>query len=122
MISKIVFIIVSFFTFFQIAIAVPTPNGGGGGGGTTINQSQCNVGSVSCCNQVQSANHATVQQLTGLLGIVLGGATGQVGINCTPVTVIGAGGNSCSAQPVCCTNNDFNGLINVGCSPVNLNL
>ncbi|TFK64404.1 fungal hydrophobin [Pluteus cervinus] len=118
MISKIVFIIVSFFTFFQIAIALPT----NGGGDTTINQSQCNVGSVSCCNQVQSSNDQGVQLLTSLLGIALGGATGQVGINCTPVSVLGVGGNSCSAQPVCCTNNHFNGLVNVGCTPINVNL
>ncbi|TFK73063.1 fungal hydrophobin [Pluteus cervinus] len=119
MISKIIFAIISFFAFFQIAIAVPTP---GGGGGSSSSTSQCNTGEVQCCNSVQSADDDGSQGLTGLLGILgLGDITGQVGLNCSPLSVIGVGGNSCSSQPVCCENNQFNGLINVGCTPINVN-
>ncbi|TFK73049.1 hydrophobin-251, partial [Pluteus cervinus] len=103
-----------------IAIAVPTP--GGGGSGTSISTSQCDVGEVQCCNSVQEASDSGIQSLTGLLGVALGGITGQVGLSCSPITALGVAGNSCSAQPVCCTNNQFNGLVNLGCSPVNLNL
>ncbi|KAF8159213.1 hydrophobin-263 [Crassisporium funariophilum] len=85
-------------------------------------QGQCNVGTISCCNSVQQASNPVVGLLAGLLGIVLGPITGQVGLNCSPLTVIGVGGNSCSAQPVCCTGNSFNGLIVLGCTPINLNL
>ena len=28
-----------------------------------------------------------------------------LGVGCSPISVIGVGGNSCSANPVCCTNN-----------------
>ncbi|KAG6873193.1 hypothetical protein C0995_001803 [Termitomyces sp. Mi166 len=91
---------------------------------------QCNTGSLQCCNSVQDANSSAVSLLTGLLGIVLGPVTGQVGceanqtppVTCDPISVIGASGDSCSSQPVCCTGNNFNGLIVVGCTPVNLNL
>ncbi|KIK93357.1 hypothetical protein PAXRUDRAFT_12712 [Paxillus rubicundulus Ve08.2h10] len=84
--------------------------------------SQCNTGTVQCCNNYQSAS--ALNTALGSIGIVnaLAGVTGNVGTDCTPITVVGTGsGASCSAQPVCCTSNQFNGLVNVGCSPVNLN-
>ncbi|KAF8875137.1 hypothetical protein BD779DRAFT_1678405 [Infundibulicybe gibba] len=43
-------------------------------------------------------------------------------MTCSPISAIGLGGNSCSAQPVCCSNNSFNGIVALGCTPVNLNL
>ncbi|KDR81005.1 hypothetical protein GALMADRAFT_136068 [Galerina marginata CBS 339.88] len=83
---------------------------------------QCNTGSIQCCNSVQSSSSSVVTLLAGLLGVVLGSVTGQVGVNCSPITVIGGAGNSCSAQPVCCTGNSFSGLLVLGCSPININL
>ncbi|GLB42272.1 putative hydrophobin [Lyophyllum shimeji] len=83
---------------------------------------QCNTGTIQCCNSVQQASDPAVGLLAGLLGIVLGPITGQVGLTCNPISVIGVGGNSCSAQPVCCTGNSFSGLIVLGCTPININL
>ncbi|KAF8063362.1 POH2 hydrophobin [Lyophyllum atratum] len=91
-------------------------------GNPTTPASQCNTGPIQCCNSVQSASAPAVALLAGLLGIVISDITALVGLTCTPITVIGGSGNSCSAQPVCCTNNDFDGLIVIGCSPVNINL
>ncbi|KIJ28120.1 hypothetical protein M422DRAFT_235749 [Sphaerobolus stellatus SS14] len=97
--------------FGLLAAAAPSPQ----------SVSQCNTGSISCCNTVQSASSSAVSSLLGLLGIVLGDITGQVGLGCTPITVIGVGqGANCAQQPVCCTGNTFNGLINLGCSPISL--
>ncbi|KAF9444941.1 hypothetical protein P691DRAFT_676669, partial [Macrolepiota fuliginosa MF-IS2] len=73
-------------------------------------------------NSVQDASNPTVGTLATLLGIVLGPITGQVGLTCSPLSIVGVSGNSCSAQPVCCTGNNVNGPIVAGCSPVNLNL
>ena len=56
--------------------------------------SQCNTGSTQCCNSVQSASSSTINLLTGLLGIVLGPVTGNVGVTCSPLSVVGVGGNS----------------------------
>ncbi|KAF8235005.1 hydrophobin [Tricholoma matsutake] len=83
---------------------------------------QCNTGPIQCCNSVHDQNNQALDSLLGLLSIVLGPITGFVGVNCSPITVIGTGGNSCTSQPVCCTNNHFNGLINLGCSPIAINL
>ncbi|KIJ48249.1 hypothetical protein M422DRAFT_162840 [Sphaerobolus stellatus SS14] len=83
--------------------------------------SQCNTGNAQCCNTVESASTPSAAQLLGLLGIVVQGVDALVGLGCTPITVIGAGqGANCAQQPVCCTNNNFNGLINVGCTPLSL--
>ncbi|KAF9446650.1 hydrophobin-domain-containing protein [Macrolepiota fuliginosa MF-IS2] len=89
---------------------------------TTAPASQCNTGDLQCCNSVQSASSNAVSLLLGLLGVVLSDVTGLVGLTCSPLSVIGVGGNSCSAQPVCCENNSFNGVIAIGCTPVNINL
>ncbi|KAF9483030.1 fungal hydrophobin [Pholiota conissans] len=83
---------------------------------------QCNTGSLQCCSSVQSSSSSLVATLLGLLGIAAGSVTGQVGVTCSPITIIGVSGTSCSEQPVCCTNNSFNGVIALGCTPINLNL
>ena len=81
----------------------------------------CNTGPIQCCNSVQAASNSALASLAGLLGIDLGSITGLVGLTCSPISVSGLGGNSCSSQPVCCTNNSFSGLIALGCTPVNIN-
>ncbi|KAF9031793.1 fungal hydrophobin [Hymenopellis radicata] len=80
----------------------------------------CNTGPIQCCNSVQSASDPATAALLGLLGIVLGPITGQVGITCSPISVIGVGGSSCSAHPVCCTDNSNGGLVSLGCVPISL--
>ena len=67
----------------------------------------CSTGSVQCCQSLLPANDSAVSQLLGLLGIVLGDITGLIGLDCSPFTVVGIGsGNACSANAVCCTNNN----------------
>ncbi|KAI9567785.1 fungal hydrophobin-domain-containing protein [Boletus coccyginus] len=86
--------------------------------------SQCNTGSISCCDSTYSSSSTFVTGLFGMLGlppVSVGGS--QVGISCSPTTIGGVGsGSSCTQQPVCCTGNTFNGIINLGCSPITINL
>ncbi|KAF7432863.1 hypothetical protein PC9H_004807 [Pleurotus ostreatus] len=82
----------------------------------------CSTGELQCCKSVQSADSKSLTSLFGLLGLVVGDITGLVGVTCSPVTVVGAGGAQCNAQAVCCNDNSFNGLIALGCTPINLNL
>ena len=78
--------------------------------------------------------------ILGLLGINLQDVTGMIGLQCSPLSVIGLGGGSaCSQQPVCCQNNNVvsviyscsrveerlttlmkGGLISIGCIPIQL--
>ncbi|KIM39573.1 hypothetical protein M413DRAFT_47415, partial [Hebeloma cylindrosporum] len=82
---------------------------------------QCNTGPIHCCNSLQSASSSNVIGLFSLIGTVVEAPDTLVGTNCSPVTTLGTGSaSSCSSQPVCCTNNHFNGLIVVGCTPINL--
>ncbi|TEB19294.1 fungal hydrophobin [Coprinellus micaceus] len=83
--------------------------------------SQCNTGPVQCCNSVQSASAPALVSLLALLGIAVADQV-RVGVTCSPISVIGLPGNACSAQPVCCTNNSFNGIVALGCVAVNINL
>ncbi|KAL1680618.1 fungal hydrophobin-domain-containing protein [Schizophyllum commune] len=93
------------------------PSGGGGNGQT------CSSGPVQCCQSVQKSNSGgLLGVILKLLGIVLGEVT-DIGLHCTPINVLGGGGNQCSAQTVCCKDNSYSGHgINIGCSPINIGL
>ncbi|KXN84671.1 Hydrophobin-3 [Leucoagaricus sp. SymC.cos] len=82
---------------------------------------KCNVGKLNCCDQVQDASSSAVQKALGAVGAAASSVKGLVGLNCSPITVIGAGGNSCSAQPACCSDNTFEGgLVTIACSPISI--
>ncbi|RDB17186.1 Hydrophobin-1 [Hypsizygus marmoreus] len=98
-----------------------TPVGSAKRGTPSSTPGQCNTGPIQCCNKVTNSKDPVASLLAGLLGIVLG-ADVAVGLTCSPLSVIGIGGNSCTQQPVCCQNNSFNGLIAIGCTPININL
>ena len=54
------------------------------------------------------AGSAAGSALLGLLGIVVQDANVLIGVNCSPITVIGVGsGSSCSAEVVCCSDNSY---------------
>jgi len=82
----------------------------------------CSTGTAQCCESVESATSGgLVSLLLGLLGVVVGDITGQVGLTCSPVTVIGVGSSgSCSSTVVCCEDNALGGLISIGCLPISL--
>jgi len=111
------------FTILAVAFGTPAPSKT-----TTVTvtatptPSQCNVADQQCCNSVQDSSSSIVALLLELLGIAVGSVTGQVGVTCSPLTVIGLSGDSCNASPVCCSNNSFNGVIAIGCTPININL
>ncbi|THU79903.1 fungal hydrophobin [Dendrothele bispora CBS 962.96] len=88
----------------------------------TINASKCNTGKLQCCQSVQKASESPASTLLGLLNIPIQDLNIPIGITCTPISVIGVGGQNCAAQPVCCDKNNFNGVVAVGCTPVNLGL
>ncbi|KAH9959096.1 hypothetical protein BC827DRAFT_1216022 [Russula dissimulans] len=111
--------------------------------GFNYSSGECNVGKQQCCNQVHdsprsraytrdaSDSLAAFEELASLLSgpggfdNILNSIEGsdpdkKWGTQCSPQ---GDGpGGSCTASPMCCDNNHFNGLIVVGCSPITVNL
>ncbi|KAF8523235.1 hydrophobin [Gautieria morchelliformis] len=82
---------------------------------------QCNTGPAQCCNTVGAAGDSGIAGILGLLGVITHDVSTVVGFGCKPISVIAVGGGiHCDQQPVCCTDNSFNGLVNVGCSPISL--
>ncbi|THU76411.1 fungal hydrophobin, partial [Dendrothele bispora CBS 962.96] len=75
-----------------------------------------------CCQTVQKASENPVAQVLGALNIPVADANVPVGLTCTPISLIGVGGTNCASQPVCCKENNFNGLVALGCTPVNVGL
>ncbi|KAI0746819.1 fungal hydrophobin-domain-containing protein [Daedaleopsis nitida] len=79
----------------------------------------CSTGPIQCCNSVSKASDPVSSLLLGLLGIVVEGVDVLLGLDCSPITVIGVGsGSACSANTVCCQNNNVGGLISIGCIPI----
>ncbi|OSD02172.1 hydrophobin 1 [Trametes coccinea BRFM310] len=84
-------------------------------------RADCSTGNLQCCDSTESAGSAAGAALLGLLGIVVQDLNVLLGVNCSPITVIGVGtGSSCSAQTVCCEDNSHGGLVSIGCVPVSL--
>ncbi|KAH9896889.1 fungal hydrophobin [Cubamyces lactineus] len=85
---------------------------------TPVRRGDCNTGSIQCCNSVHNSDENAIAVLLGLLGLDAGSVTGQVGLQCSGISAVGAGQNSCQASPVCCENNNVGGLISIGCVPI----
>ncbi|KAL0954014.1 hypothetical protein HGRIS_005170 [Hohenbuehelia grisea] len=84
--------------------------------------SSCTTGPVQCCNSSGKATDPAIAKELGVLGVVVQDVTAIVGLGCSPISVVGVGGDSCSAAPLCCEDNSFKGLVALGCVPVNLDL
>ncbi|KAF8809062.1 hypothetical protein BYT27DRAFT_7095346, partial [Phlegmacium glaucopus] len=77
---------------------------------------QCNTGSLNCCQET-----SPIQGGGGLLGGILTGGL-LSGSGCSPIIPVIGGSVSCNQQTVCCTGSSFDGLIALGCVPINLSL
>ncbi|KAG6337312.1 hypothetical protein ID866_1774 [Astraeus odoratus] len=116
------FVRASTFLFPVVALstlvaAAPAPE-------SIVARDVCSNGTLQCCGQTLTANQASVNLLQGLLGVVVSPLIGPLlALSCSPITGIGIGGGAtCAQQAVCCEGTQFNGLVNVGCTAVNLGL
>ncbi|PPR00782.1 hypothetical protein CVT24_000747 [Panaeolus cyanescens] len=83
----------------------------------------CNSGPVQCCNSVQQVGSYDATAIAALIGVAAQDITGQLGVQCNPITGIGAGtGANCASSPVCCEKNFQNQLVGVNCSPITVGL
>ncbi|KIM31760.1 hypothetical protein M408DRAFT_63988 [Serendipita vermifera MAFF 305830] len=83
----------------------------------------CNVGEAQCCQSIHQSNDQSFKSLSSLLGLNLPIDGLMAGVQCSPIlnlAGLASGSSSCNSQPVCCTGNEYHGLINIGCSPIHL--
>ncbi|MFH8555854.1 hydrophobin family protein [Streptomyces celluloflavus] len=74
-------------------------------------------GTLECCQAEASADEPVVSEIAGLLGLTIPPDT-IVGVACSPIAVIGSGGNSCTGDVLECAGTDtLTGLIAVDCTP-----
>ncbi|KDQ50535.1 hypothetical protein JAAARDRAFT_141872 [Jaapia argillacea MUCL 33604] len=110
MFSKLSIILPAFLAI--LAVATPTPN---------EPASSCTTGPIQCCNTVESASSPAAASILKSIGVVVQDVNALVGLTCSPIDIVGVGsGSSCSASPVCCTDNSHGTLISIGCVPVTL--
>ncbi|WP_394840294.1 hydrophobin family protein [Pendulispora rubella] len=91
-----------------------------GGPSATVGEpvTQCNSGSLQCCNSIQSANSDAAG---AMIPPNAGGLTGSLGLDCSPMNVLGTGSSGCNAQPACCSGDTY-GTVTLACNPVALDL
>ncbi|KAG1778057.1 hypothetical protein EV702DRAFT_188063 [Suillus placidus] len=78
--------------------------------------SQCDTGTIMCCDLKSTSSEAA--EYFAQREIVKRRATNE----CSGVSVVGTS-QSCSAnqEPLCCEKVTTNGLVNLSCSPINVN-
>ncbi|KAI0324483.1 fungal hydrophobin [Cubamyces sp. BRFM 1775] len=78
----------------------------------------CSTGPIQCCDKVTSADSAMGSTTLALLGLVGQGITGMIGLQCSPISGAVIGQGSCTANAVCCQNNNVGGGVSIGCVPI----
>ncbi|KAF8872821.1 fungal hydrophobin-domain-containing protein [Infundibulicybe gibba] len=77
----------------------------------------CNTRTMQCCTKASEASNIAGSTIISVAHVDADGVKGLVTSSCSPITVVGTGsGSSCTSMPVCCTENNINGLISFGCS------
>ncbi|PVF92941.1 hypothetical protein CPB86DRAFT_839496 [Serendipita vermifera] len=73
-----------------------------------------------CCDQTYYSDDKNFLDFAGLVGILVPVERTMVGVQCNPIANIVGGVKGCQASAVCCRDNNFNGLVNVGCNSIQL--
>ncbi|KAG1758286.1 fungal hydrophobin [Suillus occidentalis] len=84
---------------------------------------QCNTGEISCCNNSTSYESSAAQKAFDQVGLVdVEAVVGAfVGLECSGISVVGtSSGCEANQEPLCCEDNSYNGLVNLGCTPINV--
>ncbi|KAJ7151816.1 fungal hydrophobin [Mycena crocata] len=75
--------------------------------------------SPQCCSSVVPSSDTAASAVAALLGLDLTGLAVDVGLSCSPITVIG---NNCGGTTVTCEapEKEWGGLIAINCIPITL--
>ncbi|KAI0688267.1 hypothetical protein C8T65DRAFT_562708, partial [Cerioporus squamosus] len=79
--------------------------------------SQCNTGTIHCCDSTEPASSPLGQTILGALNFDVPTDT-SVGMKCSPIDTGDLGGDqSCTASPVCCSGGNYGGIA-LSCMPI----
>ncbi|KAH7716397.1 hydrophobin 2 [Aphelenchoides avenae] len=78
--------------YLQACCSGPNVNGILVLGCSSSTTTNCNTGTLQCCTTVASVQSAAVQNLAGLLGVVIQDISLDAGLTCTAVNVNECGG------------------------------
>ncbi|EMD35896.1 hypothetical protein CERSUDRAFT_96121 [Gelatoporia subvermispora B] len=83
---------------------------------------QCSTAQIQCCDTMASGDSDHMRAVGKALKMDIDpGKT--YGTGCTAGGMAGVGGGTtCTSAPMCCENNDFGGLIGLGCMSIPINL
>ncbi|KAF8205168.1 hypothetical protein K438DRAFT_1818659 [Mycena galopus ATCC 62051] len=75
--------------------------------------------SNQCCSSVVPASSSAASLVAAVLGLDLSGILVDVGLSCSPITVLG---NNCGGTTVTCDSpeKEWGGLIAINCIPITL--
>ncbi|EAU83498.1 hypothetical protein CC1G_04754 [Coprinopsis cinerea okayama7 len=70
-----------------------------------IRSEQCSTGDVQCCNLLTFSNDSVLGPLLNLASSTVTGVVELIGIQCTPINILGLTQTAqCQSQPLCCSN------------------
>ncbi|KAG2123821.1 hydrophobin-315 [Suillus clintonianus] len=86
---------------------------------------QCNTGVIQCCNNSTTYESTAAKNAFDQAGLVNVEAVVNafVGLTCSGISVVGTSdGCSANQEPLCCEDNSYNGVVSLGCTPINVNV
>lgn len=111
-------ILVSALSSLITASAMPNIARGGRPG-----PSICANGSPQCCSQAIAVNQTSVDLTRFGVNETVNVAMGTIlGIQCSPITLVGVGSVQCTQQVLCCGGALSNGLVDVNCTAVSISV
>ncbi|KAL0573312.1 hypothetical protein V5O48_008633 [Marasmius crinis-equi] len=91
------FFALSAMTTLAVATTIAKRGGGGeGGGGGDAPPTTCS--GLQCCESVTTASDPSAAAALAAIGVIVGDVNALVGLNCSPITVIGGGSSGCSGS------------------------
>ncbi|KLO13694.1 fungal hydrophobin [Schizopora paradoxa] len=91
-----------------LAVATPMPNGE-----PTAN---------ACCTSTTTAGNSAFASLFKSIGIDVSDVNVPIGLGCSPITVVGVSGTSCTNDPVSCDQIFSPSLVGLNCVPADVSL
>lgn len=76
----------------------------------------------ACCDSTTTAGATGIASLLASIGVPVQGANVPIGLGCSPLTIVGVSGTSCTNDPVTCDQVESTSLVGINCTPLDASL